>query len=173
MSRRSPRGISEIVSKSLSLPRTEPEGMVVCLSKVKDIEIGEHSQRANRGLVIPDLAPRLTTNERRPFTACSVLPKSTISILNSIYAMSSGNTGTLWACKPLSSYRTAGPFPPRAASLASDHRRRQHSYDLDSSYPRQRPDPQHHSQASLPAYFLAGRSNGVTPTCSSAVYGAP
>jgi hypothetical protein len=36
-----------------------------------------------------------------------------------------------------------------------------------------RPDPQHHSQASLPAYFLAGRGIGVTPTCSSAVYGAP
>ena len=32
---------------------------------------------------------------------------------------------------------------------------------------------QHHSQASLPAYFLAGRGIGVTPTCSSAVYGAP
>jgi hypothetical protein len=30
-----------------------------------------------------------------------------------------------------------------------------------------------HSQASLPAYFLAGRGIGVTPTCSSAVYGAP
>jgi hypothetical protein len=27
-------------------------------------------------------------------------------------------------------------------------------------------------QASLPAYFFAGRI-GVTPTCSSAVYGAP
>jgi hypothetical protein len=27
--------------------------------------------------------------------------------------------------------------------------------------------------ASLPAYFLAGRGIGVTPTCSSAVYGAP
>src|SRR5271156_3370621 len=24
------------------------------------------------------------------------------------------STVTLWACKPLSSYRTAGPFPPRA-----------------------------------------------------------
>ena len=30
-----------------------------------------------------------------------------------------------------------------------------------------------HFQASLPAYFLAGRCIGVTPTCSSAVYGAP
>ena len=30
-----------------------------------------------------------------------------------------------------------------------------------------------HSQASLPAYFLAGRGIGLTPTCSSAVYGAP
>jgi len=27
--------------------------------------------------------------------------------------------------------------------------------------------------ASLPAYFLAGAAIGVTPTCSSAVYGAP
>ncbi|HTB41613.1 MAG TPA: hypothetical protein VK777_31295 [Reyranella sp.] len=26
---------------------------------------------------------------------------------------------------------------------------------------------------SLPAYFLAGRGIGLTPTCSSAVYGAP
>jgi hypothetical protein len=26
---------------------------------------------------------------------------------------------------------------------------------------------------SLPAYFSAGRGIGVTPTCSSAVYGAP
>ena len=25
----------------------------------------------------------------------------------------------------------------------------------------------------LPAYFLAGRGIGLTPTCSSAVYGAP
>lgn len=25
----------------------------------------------------------------------------------------------------------------------------------------------------LPAYFLAGRGIGVTPTCSSAVYGVP
>ena len=25
----------------------------------------------------------------------------------------------------------------------------------------------------IPAYFLAGRGIGVTPTCSSAVYGAP
>ena len=30
-----------------------------------------------------------------------------------------------------------------------------------------------HCQVSLPAYFLAGRGIGVTPTCSSAVYGAP
>src|SRR5271167_1483056 len=30
-----------------------------------------------------------------------------------------------------------------------------------------------HSQASVRAYFLAGRGIGVTPTCSSAVYGAP
>jgi hypothetical protein len=28
-------------------------------------------------------------------------------------------------------------------------------------------------QAAVPAYFLAGRAIGVTPTCSSAVYGAP
>ena len=41
------------------------------------------------------------------------------------------------------------------------------------SCPPKRPDPQHHSQASLPAYFLAGRGIGLTPTCSSAVYGAP
>ena len=43
----------------------------------------------------------------------------------------------------------------------------------NTSCPRKGPDPQHHSQASLPAYFLAGRGIGVTPTCSSAVYGAP
>ena len=30
-----------------------------------------------------------------------------------------------------------------------------------------------HSQASLPVYFLTGRGIGLTPTCSSAVYGAP
>jgi hypothetical protein len=36
-----------------------------------------------------------------------------------------------------------------------------------------RPDPLYHSQAWLPAYFLAGRVIGLTPTCSSAVYGAP
>jgi len=33
--------------------------------------------------------------------------------------------------------------------------------------------PNFYSQASLPARFLAGRGIGVTPTCSSAVYGAP
>ena len=49
-----------------------------------------------------------------------------------------------------------------------------HSYDLEYQLPtEERPDPQHHSQASLPAYFLAGRGLGVTPTCSSAVYGDP
>ena len=43
----------------------------------------------------------------------------------------------------------------------------------NTSSPRKRPDPQHHSQASLPVYFLAGRGIRVTPTCSSAVYGDP
>jgi hypothetical protein len=43
----------------------------------------------------------------------------------------------------------------------------------NASCPRKRRDPQHHSQAPLPACFLAGRGIGVTPTCSSAVYGAP
>ncbi len=44
----------------------------------------------------------------------------------------------------------------------------------NTSCPQKRPAPQHHSQVSLTAYWLAGRGIiGVTPTCSSAVYGAP
>jgi hypothetical protein len=65
--------------------------------------------------------------------------------------------------------RSLSAPPPRLLIIAEG----KPSYDLEYQLPMEAPDPQHHSQASRSDYFLAGRGIGVTPTCSSAVYGAP
>ena len=49
------------------------------------------------------------------------------------------STVTLWACKPLSSYRTAGPFPPRAPSWLPIIAEGKHSYDLEYQLPTEAP----------------------------------
>ena len=62
--------------------------------------------------------PMPAANAQRPFTACSVLPNSTILILNSIYAMS-------WTASPIiQSTVSTNSYPgtwPQSFQLISQH----------------------------------------------------